>query len=101
MALVYKVHIQGGSDNTTPFTHNHLYIEMVPEAAAAGTVTNRLGGKNIPITSAPMPPPTVPAMALVPSLSCAFSASRLCFSASRKAASSDSLVALKLLYLYL
>ena len=26
MALVYKVHIQGGSDNTTPSPHNHPYI---------------------------------------------------------------------------
>ena len=23
MALVYKVHMQGGSDNTAPFAHNH------------------------------------------------------------------------------
>ena len=23
MALVYKVHIQGGGDNTEPFPHNH------------------------------------------------------------------------------
>ena len=26
MALVYKVHIQGGSDNTALFPHNHPYI---------------------------------------------------------------------------
>ena len=26
MALVYKVHIQGGNDNIAPFPHNHPYI---------------------------------------------------------------------------
>ena len=26
MPQVYNVHIQGGSDNTAPFTHNHSYI---------------------------------------------------------------------------
>ena len=24
--MVYKVHIQGGNDNTAPFSHNHLYV---------------------------------------------------------------------------
>ena len=28
MALVYKLHKQGGSDNTAPFPHNHLYISI-------------------------------------------------------------------------
>ena len=26
MALVYKIHVQDGSDNTAQFPHNHLYI---------------------------------------------------------------------------
>ena len=26
MALVYKVHVQGGGDDTVPFPHNHPYI---------------------------------------------------------------------------
>ena len=30
MVLVYKaVHIQGGSDNTAPFPHNHPYISII------------------------------------------------------------------------
>ena len=28
MALVYKVHIKGGNDNTTPLPHNHPYISF-------------------------------------------------------------------------
>ena len=28
MTLVYKLHIQGGSDSTTPFPNNHPYITI-------------------------------------------------------------------------
>ena len=29
MALIYKVHIQGGSDNTAPIPHNHI-LSAIP-----------------------------------------------------------------------
>ena len=39
MALVYKVHIQGGSDNTTPFPHNHSCNFQLTENSTAAAST--------------------------------------------------------------
>ena len=42
MALVFKVHIQGGSDNTAPFPHSHPYTSscklQLAEISTAGMV---------------------------------------------------------------
>ena len=43
MALVYKVHIQGGSDNTAPFPHNHPYISSCKLQLEISTAATYVG----------------------------------------------------------